>query len=371
MFFTPRLGGGGAEMQLIRVANHLDRDEFAPEIAVSRVGDYETRVDDSIPIHHLAPRIKSSFGSLAASAIPLRRLVRRRAPDVVCSFMDIANVVAAVAVDRRNGGPPVVGCVQNTISLAYGKGERRIARIVPPLVRRIYPSLDRIIALSHGAAEDLSRYVPAAAPLMTVIHNAGVDDTLAARAAEPVDLPPRRASSLIVACGRLAPQKGYPHLLEGLATIRRELDAELWICGEGPSRSALEAQIRKLGLQDAVRLLGFQKNPYAYMAAADVFVLSSIYEGFGNVVVEAMGTGRAVVSTDCPHGPREIITEGVDGMLVPPADAEALAAALSRVLTEPGLAKRLGAAALTRANDFHVKRIAAQYGDELRRIAGR
>jgi glycosyltransferase involved in cell wall biosynthesis len=234
-------------------------------------------------------------------------------------------------------------------------------------VRRTYDRFDRVIVLSQGAADDLVAHVPSIASKIRVIYNAGVDDGLAALAAQPIDAVPPRP--LIVACGRLAPQKGYPDLLDAFTGLRRELGAHLWIVGEGPQRAELERTIAARGLGDVVRLLGFQKNPYAYMAAADVFVLSSLYEGFGNVIVEAMATGRPVVSTDGPSGPAEIITDGENGLLVPVSDAPALASAIRRVLTDPALAQRLGAAGRRRADDFHIRTSAAAYADVFREVA--
>ena len=371
LFFTTRLGGGGAEMQLVRLANALDPAEFEVEIAVARGGGaYEARVDERIPIVPLAPAtIRSSVLGLVAAARPLRRLVRERRPAIVCSFMDIANVVAALAVDR---GPRLIGCVQNTMSVAYGSGERAIARVIPVLARRVYGRFDRIVALSRGVADDLARNIPPVADRIDVVYNAGVDDEIARLAAEPLpELDPDRARPLIVACGRLAPQKGYRYLLEAFASLHRERDAHLWIVGDGPERPELERLISRLGVRDRVRLLGFQRNPYPFMAAADVFVLSSVYEGFGNVIVEAMATGRAVVSTDCPHGPGEIIRDGVDGLLVPPADPARLAAAVARVLDDQDLARRLGSAARGRANDFHIRESAAGYAAVFRDLLGR
>ncbi len=368
LFFTNRLGGGGAEMQLLRVANHVDPEEFQVDLALCRRGgDYEPRVATSIGIHHLAPSwIQSSTASILAAGLPLRRLAAELAPDIVCAFMDLANVVAGLAVKRGPNGPRVVGCVQNAISMAYaGSG----AWMVPRLARRTYPRLDRIIALSHGVAGDLARYMPAVEPLITVIHNAGLDDDLMRGATAAIEGPdPGAARPLIVACGRLAHQKGYPYLLDAFADVRRTMNANLWILGEGPDRTAIEQRIAELGLQDSIRLLGFQKNPYPYMAAADVFVLSSLYEGFGNVIVEAMATGCAVVSTDCPHGPNEIITDGVNGLLVPPADARALGGALKRVLSDAALKERLRGSSRGRAQDFHVSKSASAYAEVFRNL---
>ncbi|HVK78585.1 MAG TPA: glycosyltransferase [Kofleriaceae bacterium] len=371
LFFTTHLGGGGAEMQAVRVANQLDPAAFEVHVAVCRRGGaYERLLRPTVRLHHLAPaRIRSSTAGLVLGAWPLRRLARALAPDVVCSFMDGANVVAALAVGRRGDRPRVVACVQNTISQELGTSRHPVKRTVRALIQRTYPRVDRIVALSRGVAADLIDNVPDTAAHVSVIYNAGLDDQLAARAAQPLDDDaPAIPRPLVVACGRLAHQKGYPHLLDAFVRVRRETGAHLWILGEGPDRAAIEAQIARLGLGDAVRLLGFRKNPYPYMAAADLFVLPSLYEGFGNVVVEAMAVGTPVVASDCPHGPGEIITDGVNGLLVPPAAPAPLAAAMIRVLGDPALARALAERGQARAQDFHVDKIGAAYAALLRGV---
>src|SRR5262249_38250936 len=155
-----------------------------------------------------------------------------------------------------------------------------------------------------------------------VIPNAATDDFVHRTAKAPV---PRDGVApgerLLVACGRLVPQKGYEILLDSVVAVRKEIPTQLWILGTGPQRDMLMNRVASLGLGRAVKFLGFQDEPWRYMAAADAFVLSSLYEGFGNVVAEAMATGIPVVSTDCPYGPGEIITNEVDGLLVPTGDA--------------------------------------------------
>ncbi|MCS4188096.1 glycosyltransferase [Salinibacter ruber] len=156
-------------------------------------------------------------------------------------------------------------------------------------------------------------------------------------------------------------QKGYPYLLDAFRRVRDERQAELWILGEGDQRSTIESRIEELGLVENVSLLGFRNNPFKFMAAADVFVLSSLWEGFGNVIVEAMACGTPVVATDCPHGPGEIITHEKNGLLVPPADSDALSNALLRVLRDQSLKEQLTENGKERARDFHASKIGQQY----------
>jgi glycosyltransferase involved in cell wall biosynthesis len=159
----------------------------------------------------------------------------------------------------------------------------------------------------------------------------------------------------------LVKQKGFSHLIDAFVLLRKVIPAHLWIIGEGELRQELEAKVACLGLGNCVRLLGFQSNPYKFMAAADVFALSSLWEGFGNVIVEAMACGVPVVASDCLHGPAEIITNGVNGLLVPPSDDQALSRAMLRVLTDQALRERLSANGRARAEDFQARTIASAY----------
>src|SRR5262249_46280736 len=150
-----------------------------------------------------------------------------------------------------------------------------------------------------------------------VVHNPVDLEALARAAVEP--LPAEHVAPAtgrtIVAAGRLADAKNYPLMLDALAVLRRSIDARLLILGEGEREADIRGQIARLELADAVRLCGFQTNPWKYIARADAFVLTSHYEGFGNVIVEAMACGVPVVATASP-GTREIVRDGIDGLLV-------------------------------------------------------
>jgi glycosyltransferase involved in cell wall biosynthesis len=135
--------------------------------------------------------------------------------------------------------------------------------------------------------------------------------------------------------GRLVPQKNFRLLIDAFAIVRRSHDARLIILGEGPERPLLEAQVRQYGLHDVVDLPGFLDNPYACMARASVFALSSDFEGLPTVLIETLAIGTPVVSTDCESGPREILRGGVLGELVPVGDVHAMALAIARALASP------------------------------------
>lgn len=367
LFFTPSLGNGGAEMHLLRVMNALDRQGFAPLVAVAQQGgSYESALAADIPIHGLNPAgIRSSTVRMIRAIAPLRRLIEQTQPDIVCSVQDHANLAAILACRAISPRPQLLLCVQNSPFASYGRAWHPLDRWMLSSMARMYPEADRLIALSQGVAGELRSLVGRQAdpvPPIDVIYNAGVDDAVLSGSQGAAAVPNRPPDQpLLVACGRLHPQKGYPYLLAAVAKVRQSLPVQLWIVGEGALRPVIERQIQALGLTDTVHLLGFQTNPYQYMAAADVFVLSSLYEGFGNVVVEAMACGAPVVATDCPHGPAEILEGGKSGLLVPPGDADALAQQLLIALKSEELRSALARRGRQRSQAFHSSKIAAHY----------
>jgi glycosyltransferase involved in cell wall biosynthesis len=357
-FFTSCLGGGGAEKHLVRVANHLDRAQFRVSVLVARSGGaYEPELASDVDF--------SSLGvNRMMAAIP--RLPRRVAdlkPDIVCSVLDHASCALLMATRAMRKAPPVVVSVQipPTIETARNPAVRK--RLLLAAIPRLYNRAAALIALSEGVKSDLMCLRPAIRRAITVIPNAATDSSMEKLASgSPASEPPATSGPILIACGRLTRQKGYPVLLEALALVRQRIPAQLWIVGEGELWSELEAQAAKLGLSEAVWFAGFQRNPYVLMRRADLFVLSSLWEGFGNVIVEAMAVGVPVIATDCPYGPSEIIAHGLNGLLVPPNDPTALAEAVVGLLATPDARGRLVTSGRNRAEDFRAERIAAEYG---------
>lgn len=302
---------------------------------------------------------------LPASAPALAAYLRRERPAALVAGGNYANL-AALAARRLSGiALPVVLSEHNPLSLTCrNPGRRRI--FLPSLARRFYPGGDAIVAVSEGVADDLARFVHLPRERIDAIHNPVLTPALLARAAEEADHPWLRPGEppVVLGVGRLAVQKDFGTLIRAFARLRANRAARLLILGEGDLRASLEQLARELGVADDVDLPGFVANPLAFMRRAAVFALSSIYEGLGNVLVEALACGCSVVSTNCPGGPAEILADGRFGHLVPVGDAEGFAMALRSALDEP----RDAARQLGRAYDFAAAPIADRYLDVLFRV---
>ena len=283
--------------------------------------------------------------------------------DVVYGLMHGASYFVALARvlhPLRLAGVRCVGSLHGSLHTHYrhrgfppGRAERWVTRAVPRL-------LDAMIAPSRGVATELVERFGARPARVHAIHN-GFDFARMRRLGEaPVPLDKTRP--WVITCCRLSAQKDFSTLLRAFAAVTAAgVDAELLILGEGEERARIEAEREALGLTERVRLLGFDDNPYRWMRAADVFVLSSLYEGFGNVLVEAMLQDTPVIATDCPWGPAEIISHEEDGLLVALQDVDALARALSRLLTQPEEAARLAANARQSLRRFADATMIARY----------
>jgi glycosyltransferase involved in cell wall biosynthesis len=239
-------------------------------------------------------------------------------------------------------------------------------RQVLPLLRRAYRNADAIVAVSDGVADDLAAHARLVRERITTIYNPVVSPALLAKAKERLDHPrfAHGRPPVILAAGRLDAQKDFSTLIKAFAGVRAKRPACLMILGQGngpentdEQRAALTTLATRLGVAADVELPGFVANPFPYMARASVFVLSSIYEGLGNVLIEALACGCPVVSTDCPSGPAEILDHGRFGALVPVGDAAALARAIEDTLDHPPLGESLRA----RAELFTVERAVDKY----------
>ncbi|MEZ8217590.1 Glycosyltransferase Family 4 [Candidatus Fervidibacteria bacterium JGI MDM2 SSWTFF-3-K9] len=267
-------------------------------------------------------------------SLKLADQLRQIRPNALLSALINCNLTAILAQRFANGSKTVMS-EHNTPSISLLS--QSAAGTVLRMMRHLYPKADRIVAVSQGVADDLITLLNLPTEKVTVIYNPIVTPELFERSQKPINHPWLEQNRLpvILAVGRLTKQKDYPTLFRAFSLVRQVRPAKLLILGEGEERANLERLAVELGIQNDVSMPGFVDNPFAFMSKASVFVLSSAWEGFGNVLVEALACGCPVVATDCRSGPREILDNGRYGRLVPVGDHEALAKAILETLDSP------------------------------------
>jgi glycosyltransferase involved in cell wall biosynthesis len=348
LVFRPTLDGGGADRVTVTLLEHLDRARFAPSLAlVRRAGLLADEVPLDVPVIELgAPRL--------AMAVPyLARAIRERKPDIVVCTAGGANVVAVAAHRLSGSRARLVLSERSSLRRRDRSGLR--AALELRLKRLAYRRADVVTAVSEGVADDLIELLALPPGRVQVVYNPVISDDVAVCAAEPVTHPWFSGGEpVLLAVGRLVDIKDYPVMLDALVAIRRSAPARLAILGEGPLKAELEARARSLGLADAVAFLGYDKNPYRYMKRARLVIQSSRAEGLPGTLIQSLACGTPVVATDCDHGPREVVRDGVDGYLVGVGDPAGLARRASEILGDAALRARLGAAGADGAQRFSV-----------------
>ena len=262
----------------------------------------------------------------------LVRYVRDERPDAVISGLSHMNLASISACRLVRPRVPVVVTQHNHLSTATSNAKTGRDRWMPRLLRTAYPFADCIVAVSRGVADDLATTTGLDRERIEVVYNPVVFDRITAAGTASADHPwlALRTAPVAVAMGRLVDQKDFATLIRAVARLPE--GCRLIILGDGPQRRALEGLAEELGVGARVDLPGFVDNPYPYLRAADVFVLSSRWEGLPTVLIEALAFDTPIVATDCDSGPREILDGGRWGRLVPPGEPAALADAILHAL---------------------------------------
>ena len=306
----------GLRVDLLRIRNH---------------GPYFHPPRDSVAV------IPLGAAHVNSSLVPLVRYLRRSRPQALLCDKDRVNRIALWARHIARVPTRVVPRIGTTVSVQLATRSPWVRWWQLLSMRRFYPWADAVIFPSQGAASDFAALTGFPPKRLHVIPNAVVDSELNRLSQEAPEQPWLAAEGppLILGVGELCARKDFATLIRAFARVRARRPCRAMILGEGRERRNLEGLAQTLGVGEQVALLGFVTNPYAYMARADLLVLSSTREGFGNVLAEALALGVPVVSTDCPSGPREILRGGEIGPLVPVGDYEALARAIEETLEHP------------------------------------
>lgn len=351
LFVLPSLRGGGAERVVLALLKNIAKGKFQLELVLlEETGDYLEKIPQDIKIHNLnKKRARWALFSLA-------KLIRQEKPDIL--FTTLPQIVAITYLSLKFVKVKPIWLIRRANYEPPG---------VVPLITRLflkkaYQKADKVICVSQGLAGDLKKNWHISERKIKVIYNPIDIENIQNLAKELLNHSWFTSQTpVIIAVGRLTKQKGFSLLIKAFALVISKLKPKLIILGQGPEKKRLREISKQLGIERQVEFLGFQKNPYRFIARAKVFVLSSLWEGFPNVLVEAMTCGTPVVATDCPFGPREILGNGKYGLLVPKADEKALAAAVLKIFENSQLAQNFSEKAKERIKDFAKDKIIKEY----------
>lgn len=319
LFVIPDLSGGGAERVVSTYLRHLDRSRFEPGLCVFR-STFVYDVPDNIPVWVMN---KTRPWHMFRTIRRMKQLLRVWHPDLIHSHLAYANMLSGLAIKITGNHPFWVPHVHSNPLNGY--------KWLPNWIwTRMRKKIHRVAVVSKGIGESLHKNFGVDQKLITTLYNP-IDFGQIELSLKNIRLKPDGYFT-IVTMGRLVSAKDHETLIRAVALVKKTHRVRLWIMGEGPLRKKLESLVAHLGLHETVEMKGFFEDPFPYVAMADIFILSSKWEGFGNVLVEAMSCDTAVISTDCPHGPGEIIENGKSGILVPTENPEALAKAIIYLL---------------------------------------
>ncbi len=329
--FLPSLRGGGAERVAVKLVKGLLEEGLNVDLVLAKAeGPYLAELPK-----HDGFRLFDLKSSRVLYALPkLSMYLRRERPLALLSFMNHANIIAIWAKVLSKYKGKLVVSERTTLSVSCNLSKGIKVKFIPYLIKKYYPLADTVVCISEGVARDLeSLGIPK--EKLAVIYNPIISQEFFDKAEETLDHPWFSGKApLILGMGRLAVEKDFPTLIRAFYLVRQRKEARLVILGEGEERERLEQLAKELGIAQDVDFPGFDPNPYRWMKRASVFVLSSRWEGLGNVLIEALALGTPVVSTDCPSGPREILEDGKWGRLVPVGDPESMAKAILEALEE-------------------------------------
>lgn len=337
--FLDNFEEGGVQRAFLNLAKSFIARNFEVDLVLLKVeGSFLDQIPDELRVVDLDnPRLRASIFVLA-------NYLRREKPKALLASLHFSTEIAILAKHIAGVSTKVVVCEHG--SLEASKISHFSVRNLPgflgltpynatTLVRYLYRFADEVVGVSKGTANDVAEVMGCPSSRVKVIYNPVITSELIEKAKKSIQHPwfQQNQPPVILAAGRLVEQKDFPMLIRAFSQIKQSISARLMILGTGPDRSHLERLIQQLGLEADVAMPGFVENPYAYMAKSAVFAMSSAWEGLPFVLIEAMATGVPVVSTDCKHGPAEILDDGKYGALVPVGNQHAMEKALLKALS--------------------------------------
>ena len=360
VFIIPSLAFGGAQRVLLHLINSLNKNKYSICLVLFQdILDYKGELHFSGEIVYLDKKSRWGFLKLI---FKLRKTLKTYQPDTVLSFLHYTNIVTMIASLYAKRKFKLILCERSYTPKYLAK--IRLGYLRRWLIKFTYRKADKILTVSKSIARVLEEDFNIKSEKIKTIYNPIMLNEIKDKCQKEIKHPffEDERAKIIICVGRLAEQKRLDILLRAFSFVRkRDNSVYLIIVGDGELRKELENLSSELRVNKWTDFVGFQSNPYAWIHKADIFVLSSDFEGFPNVILESMACGTPVISTDCPSGPNEIIVNGQSGILVPTEDEKALAEAILKLLRNETLRRTLSEEAKRRVETFRIEKILPQY----------
>lgn len=315
--YTPTLGGGGAERTAVLLANALVEEGHKVNLLVADLTEQKAKL-----VSELKPEVNliDLNSSRVLMSIPkLCYWIKKNKPTTIISSQTHANIAVAFAAKLLKFEGKLILREVSTPSINLKKIQGFKLLVLKRLMSWAYTTCSVVVPVSYGVKENLENFLAIKLKNAKVIYDPVINDEIFKLAKEPIAhkwFTKDRKIPVILAVGRLTEAKNYELLIHSFKLVTQKIDANLIILGEGEDREKLEKLIEKLSLQNKVDLYGFEQNPFKYMENCDLYVMSSKWEGLPGALIQALALGAKIVSTDCPSGPREILRDGKNGILV-------------------------------------------------------
>jgi len=408
LFIIDSLGGGGAERVLTNIVNGIDRKKYKPIVCLSMGKRVDFSIKEDVDVCNLEPiydihqvrryrrfvrrivffrtirclltgkklfdrkRLYNILIEFCPLIIGLRSIVKRYCPDLIMTVLFNSSLIGSLYCQFYRDSTLLCTSDHNTLSLEIRRLFPLFEFILPKIV---LSRADRYVAVSEGVKSDLIDLYDYPSNQIDTIYNGIEIDMIHFDGTKPLsaDIPSEtifKSGPVIVTVGRLTLQKAQDVLLRAFHMVLTRCDCNLVIIGEGERLEELQRLVSDLRIDRNVFFLGWRHDVYSIMSKCDVFVLSSLYEAFPMVLLEAMALGLPVVSTNCPYGPVETLAGGIYGTLVPTGDVQALAGVLVDLVNDKQKRDEMGERSCVRARDFSSDSMIAQYESLFQRLIG-
>lgn len=367
LFFLPTFTFGGAERTSQNLLKGINKNRFRICLVTSRtIFSYfqNIAIDKFIAIEDLGLDVWfSSAGRFVHDVRKTALLLKEEKPDIAFGMMHYPSSLLVFA-------KKFLSVKMDIIASPRGPSTEYLRYFEHKFFRKMYLKwvfsffcrhADGLVVSSTGMKEECIRDYHAIPERVEVIPNSIDINDIKRKAEEEIDIDMPAEFKFIVTLGRLEREKNIAVLLKAFSELRKKEKIKLLVVGDGSERKTIERLSHELNIGEDVILVGYQRNPYKYIRKSDIFVHTCLFEGFANVIIEAMACGIPVIAVDCPYGPRDIIKHGENGLLVPMNDEEALVDAILTLLHNRELSDLIASRGTERAEDFSVHKMVENY----------